>query len=488
MSASLPVVQNFVHGRFLANSTGETFPVVNPATGQVIYEVEVADESVQQAAIESARAGFAEWSAMTAIERSRILLRAVALLRERNDELAAAEVRDTGKPWQEAEAVDVVTGADAIEFFGGLAPSIEGNQQDLGGDFYYTRREPLGICAGIGAWNYPIQIACWKSAPALACGNAMIFKPSEETPMGAVKLAEIFTEAGVPAGVFNVVQGAAEVGQWLTHHPEIAKVSFTGEVGTGKKVMAAAASSLKDVTMELGGKSPLIIFEDADVENAVSAAINANFYSTGQICSNGTRVFVHRDIRAKFVARLVERSRLAVIGDPLDPETQIGPMVSAAQREKVLDYIATGKFEGAQLVLGGGVPQGERYAVGNYVEPTIFDGVTDEMTIAREEIFGPVLSVLEFTDEDEVIARANATEFGLAAGVFTRDIKRAHRVVARLEAGTCWINTYNLTPVEAPFGGVKMSGVGRENSRAAIEHYSQLKSVYVAMGDVEAPF
>jgi betaine-aldehyde dehydrogenase len=221
MSASLPVVQNFVHGRFLANSTGETFSVVNPATGQVIYEVEVADESVQQAAIESARAGFAQWAATPAIERSRILLKAVALLRERNDELAAVEVRDTGKPWQEAEAVDVVTGADAIEFFAGLAPSIEGNQQDLGGDFYYTRREPLGICAGIGAWNYPIQIACWKSAPALACGNAMIFKPSEETPMGAVKLAEIFIEAGVPAGVFNVVQGAAEVGQWLTHHPEI---------------------------------------------------------------------------------------------------------------------------------------------------------------------------------------------------------------------------------------------------------------------------
>src|SRR6056297_2677921 len=288
MSASLPVVQNFVHGRFLANRTGETFPVVNPATGQVIYEVEVADESVQQAAIESARAGFAEWSAMTAIERSRILLRAVALLRERNDELAAVEVRDTGKPLQEAEAVDVVTGADVIEFFAGLAPSIEGVQQDLGADFYYTRREPLGICAGIGAWNYPLQIACWKSGPALACGNNMIFKPSEETPRGALELARVYSKAGVPDCVFNVVQGAAGVGQWLTGCPGIEKVSFTGEVGTGKKVMTSAATTLKDVTMELGGKSPLIVFEDADIDDAVSAAMLGNFYTHGEICTNCT--------------------------------------------------------------------------------------------------------------------------------------------------------------------------------------------------------
>jgi betaine-aldehyde dehydrogenase len=286
MSSAIPVYQNYVHGRFLANASGETFPVVNPATGEVIYKVEVADDSIQRAAIESARAGFADWSARPAVERSRILLRAVALLRERNDDLARTEVLDTGKPWQEAEVVDVVTGADTLEFFAGLIPSMEGNQQDLGGDFYYTRREPLGVCAGIGAWNYPIQIACWKSAPALATGNAMIFKPSEETPMGAMRLAQIYTEAGVPEGVFNVVHGAAEVGSWLTHHPDIAKVSFTGEVGTGRKVMAAAASTLKDVTMELGGKSPLIIFDDADLENAVSAAMMGNFYTQGEVCTN----------------------------------------------------------------------------------------------------------------------------------------------------------------------------------------------------------
>src|SRR6056297_1985618 len=304
MSTPLPVLRNFVNGCFLANDSGERFPVVNPGTGETIYTVEVADAVVRQAAIDSARAGFAAWSAMTSTERSRILLRAVALLRERNSALAAVEVRDTGKPLQEAEAVDVVTGADVIEFFAGLAPSIEGVQQDLGADFYYTRREPLGICAGIGAWNYPLQIACWKAGPALACGNAMIFKPSEETPLGAVRLAEIFIEAGVPAGVFNVVQGAADVGQWLTGHPHIAKVSFTGEVATGRSVMAASASTLKDVTMELGGKSPLIIFDDADLENAVSAAMLANFYTQGEICTNGTRVFVHAAIHAAFMARL----------------------------------------------------------------------------------------------------------------------------------------------------------------------------------------
>src|SRR5690554_3699439 len=291
MSASLPVDQNFVHGRFLANRSGETFPVVNPATGQAIYQVEVADEAVQQAAIESARAGFAQWAATPAIERSRTLLKAVALLRERNDELAAVEVRDTGKPWQEAEAVDVVTGADAIEFFAGLAPSIEGNQQDLGGDFYYTRREPLGVCAGIGAWNYPIQIACWKAAPALACGNTMIFKPSELTPRSALYLAEALTEAGIPAGVYNIVQGDAKTGQMLTTHPDIQKISLTGEVNTGKKVMAAASDTLKHVTLELGGKSPLIIFEDADLDEAVHGAMLANFYTQGEICSNGTRVY-----------------------------------------------------------------------------------------------------------------------------------------------------------------------------------------------------
>jgi len=331
------VLRNFVDGKLMANSSGDTFDVVNPATGEVIYKTEIADDSVREAAMTSAQKGFAEWSAMTGMERSRILLKAVALLRERNDELAKIEVLDTGKPWQEASVVDVVTGADSIEFFAGLAPAIEGNQQDLGGDFYYTRREPLGVCAGIGAWNYPLQIACWKSAPALACGNAMIFKPSEETPHGAVKLAEIFIEAGVPAGVFNVIHGDGAVGSWLTHHDDIAKVSFTGEVGTGKKVMAAAATTLKEVTMELGGKSPLIIFDDADLEDAVSAAMLGNFYTQGEICTNGTRVFVQEGIKDAFMQRLLERTQNNIVaGDPLDPDVNFGALISAKHHQLVM--------------------------------------------------------------------------------------------------------------------------------------------------------
>ncbi|MEH6610775.1 MAG: betaine-aldehyde dehydrogenase [Halioglobus sp.] len=489
MTHAVPVLQSYIHGRSFANLNGNTFPVVNPGTGKLIYEVEIADEGVLQASLESAEQGFLVWSAMSTVERSRVLSRAVSLLRERNDELAAVEVRDTGKPWQEAVAVDVVSGADAIEYFAALATSVEGTQQDLGGDFFYTRREPLGVCAGIGAWNYPLQIACWKSAPALACGNAMIFKPSEETPLGAIKLAEIFVEAGVPPGVFNVVQGAAEVGQWLTHNPGIAKVSFTGEVGTGQKVMAAAATSLKHVTMELGGKSPLIVFEDAHLEEAVSAAMLGNFYTQGEICTNCTRVFLHEDIFQPFVDRLLARTRANIkVGDPMDPQTNFGALISAEHRDLVLGYIAKGLAEGATLSEGGHALQPETVEEGFFVAPTIFTACTDDMTIVREEIFGPVMSILTFSDEEEVICRANNVDTGLAAGVFTRDIQRAHRVTHRLEAGICWINSYGLSPVEMPVGGYKLSGIGRENGRVTLDHYTQLKSVYVGMSPIESPF
>ena len=486
---SITRYQNFIHGQYLANSTGETFEVINPATGEVAYQVEVACEKIQQAAIESAQQGFAKWKQLTGVERSRILLKAVALLRERNDELAKIEVLDTGKPWQEASVVDVVTGADSIEFFAGLAPSIEGHQQDLGGDFYYTRQEPLGICAGIGAWNYPLQIACWKSAPALACGNVMIFKPSEETPLGALKLAEIFSEAGVPAGVFNVVQGDGKVGAWLTAEPAIAKVSFTGEVGTGRKVMASAASSLKDVTMELGGKSPLIIFDDADIDNAVSAAMLANFYTQGEVCTNGTRVFVHKNIYDCFMAKLRARTEVNIIaGDPMHPDTNLGALISQKHFNLVLDYIQKGKDEGATLFCGGHALTPDSAPNGYFVAPTIFTDCNDDMTIVKEEIFGPVMSVLTFDDEDEVIARANDTEFGLAAGVFTQDITRAHRVIHQIEAGICWLNSYGASPAEMPVGGYKQSGIGRENGMQTLHHYTQTKAVYIGMSPLESPF
>ena len=483
------LLKNFVDGNYLDNTSGELFAVINPATGEEIYQVEVADAGVIAAAVDSAQRGFALWSAMTTIERSRILHRAVALLRERNDELARIEVADTGKPWQEASTVDVVTGADAIEFFAGLAPAIEGNQQDLGGDFYYTRREPLGICAGIGAWNYPLQIACWKAAPALACGNAMIFKPSEETPRGAVMLANIFVEAGVPAGVFNVVHGNGEVGAQLSSHDEIAKVSFTGAVTTGQAVMASAAATLKDVTMELGGKSPLIVFEDANIEEAVSAAMLGNFYTQGEICTNGTRVFVHDNVMPAFTELLLKRIENNIVaGDPMREDTNFGALISAKHRDKVLSYIDKGIAEGARLLCGGKALAPPTAINGYFVAPTVFADCRDDMSIVRDEIFGPVMSLLSFSDEEEVIRRANDTGYGLAAGVFTKDLRRAHRVIHRMQAGICWINAYGNSPAQMPVGGYKLSGVGRENGMETLRQLTQLKSVYVGMTPLESPF
>ena len=470
-------------------AAGERFASINPATGEILGYVTAAGSSQVNAAVRAAQKGQAGWGAMTGTERARVLRRAADILRSRNQELAELETRDTGKPIQETRVVDVVSGADCFEYFAGLVQSLSGEHIDLGTQaFGYTRREPIGVVAGIGAWNYPLQIACWKAAPALACGNAMIFKPAELTPFTAVKLEEILLEAGVPPGVFQVLQGFADTGRLLTRHPGIRKVSLTGEVGTGKAVMSDAAQTLKNVTLELGGKSPLIIFDDAKLDNAVSGALLANFYSSGQVCSNGTRVFVHRSIKAAFLERLVRRVKAMRIGDPMSPETQVGALVSEQHMHKVLSYIDRGRAEGAIALTGGMRVTTGDLKKGYFVAPTVFDNCRDDMAIVREEIFGPVMSVLEFEGEQEVIERANATEFGLAAGVFTNDLTRAHRVIARLQAGTCWINQYNVTPIELPFGGVKLSGLGRENGRAALEHYTQLKSVYVAMGDVDAPY
>ncbi len=479
----------FIGGAYRNAAGGRRFASINPATGGLLAEIEISGPPEIEAAVQAAQSGQAIWGAMTGAERARSLLKVAALLRERNDELARLETLDTGKPIQETSVVDVISGAECFEYFAGLAGSIAGDQIDLGQSaFGYTRREPLGVVAGIGAWNYPLQIACWKSAPALACGNAMIFKPAELTPLTALKLAEIMTEAGLPDGVFNVVQGAAETGRLLTRHPDIRKISLTGEVGTGRAIMRDAADTLKYITLELGGKSPLIVFEDADLDQAVSGALLANFYSAGEVCSNGTRVFVHHSIRARFQALLQERVARMRIGDPLDPETQVGALISEAHMRKVLDYIEIGRQEGATLLCGGHRVTEGACANGYFVAPTIFSGCADGMRIVQEEIFGPVMAMLEFSEESEVIQRANATEFGLSAGVFTRDLARAHRVIAKLQAGTCWINHYNITPIALPFGGAKQSGLGRENGRAAIEHYTQIKSVYVNLGEVEAPY
>ena len=480
-----PTASHFINGEYVEDSNGAPIDVIYPATGAIIARVYSATPDIIERAVQSGLNAQKAWARLSGTERGRVLQRAAAIMRERNRELSILETYDTGKPMSETLYVDATSGADALEYFGGLAGSITGEHIPLAeGNWAYTRREALGLCVGIGAWNYPTQIACWKGAPALACGNAMIFKPSETTPLCALKVAEILIEAGLPAGLYNVIQGMGDVGASLVSDPRVDKVSLTGSVPTGRKVYAAAASQMKHVTMELGGKSPLVIFDDADLENSVSGAILANFYSTGQVCSNGTRVFVQNGILDNFLKRLTERLELAVIGDPQDERTNFGPMVSERQLDIVLSYIKKGKAEGARLITGGNRIPSDGY----YVQPTVFADVTDDMSIAREEVFGPLMSVLSFDNEEEVVGRANATEFGLAAGVFTADLSRAHRMVDALDAGTCFINSYNDAPVEVPFGGVKMSGVGRENSKAAILHYSQLKSVFVRMGDMESPF
>ena len=479
-----PTASHFINGTYVEDTAGAEIPVIYPARGEQIAVVHEATPAIVEQAITSAKAAQKAWAAMSGTERGRILRRAADMIRERNYDLSVLETYDTGKPMSETLYVDATSGADALEYFGGLAGSLTGEHIQLGEDWVYTRREALGLCVGIGAWNYPTQIACWKGAPALACGNAMIFKPSETTPLCALKVAEILHEAGLPAGLYNVIQGTGAVGAPLVTDPRVDKVSLTGSVPTGRKVYAAAAEGIKHVTMELGGKSPLINFDDASLEDAVGGAILANFYSSGQVCSNGTRVFVQKGIKEAFLKRLHERLQTVVMGDPLDEATNFGPMVSERQMQIVQGFIEKGKAEGARLVCGG-----ERIGTeGFFLEPTVFADVTDGMTIATDEIFGPVMSVLDFETEDEAIARANATEFGLSAGVFTTDLARGHRVIAQMEAGSCFINSYNDAPVEAPFGGAKNSGVGRENSKAAIEHYSQMKSVYVRMGAVDAPF
>jgi betaine-aldehyde dehydrogenase len=489
IAALVPQPSNFIGGEFVPGS-GNVSDVIYPATGEVLAQIRWSTAADVDKAVDAARKGHEVWRKTPPAARARVLNAAARILRERLEKIARLETLDTGKPVQETLAVDVTSGADCLEYFAAQAAVMTGEYVGFSGDegdWGYTRREPLGVCAGIGAWNYPLQIACWKSAPALACGNAFIFKPAESTPLSALELARAYKDAGLPDGVFNIVQGDGAVGAALTAHAGIAKVSLTGSTATGIRILEGAAQSLKHVTLELGGKSPFIVFEDADLDSAVGGAMIANFYSTGQVCSNGTRVFVHESVKDEFLKRLVARTKAMIIGDPLDPKTNIGPLVSAAHFEKVAAYLDAGKRE-ARLVHGGGTPKVNGFEGGFWVEPAIFDVTDESVSICTDEIFGPVMSVLTFSDEDEVTARANATLYGLSAGVYTNDMARAHRMMARLQAGTCWINTYNFTPVELPFGGYKRSGIGRENGRWAIEAYSQVKSVYVAMAAPQYPY
>jgi betaine-aldehyde dehydrogenase len=488
-STTLPTQQLYVNGGYVDATSGETFQTINPATNRVICEVQQASQADVDAAVVAAQAGFKVWSMMPAMERTRIMLRAVQILRERNDEIAHLETLDSGKPLSETTTVDIVSGADQLEFYAGLVSTLHGQHFDFPPNgFASVQRQPLGVCAGIGAWNYPIQIAMWKSAPALACGNSFIFKPAELTPLTALKLAEVYTEAGLPDGVFNVVQGDYRVGQMLSRHEGIAKISLTGEVGTGKKVMADAATTLKGVTLELGGKSPIIVFDDADLDSAVSATLVANFYSAGEVCSNGTRVFVQRGLYEEFVAKLGPRTEALKIGDPFDPEVMVGPLISREHHSKVMGYMNAALASEARHVCGGAVPSDAALADGNYVTPAIFADCDDDMVFVKEEVFGPLMSVLPFDDEEEALSRANNTNYGLCGAVFTRDFARAHRVANAIEAGNVWINSYNDLPPSIPFGGVKQSGYGRENGLVTLDHFTQWKTIYSSLVAFEAHY
>nr|CCA21930.1 unnamed protein product [Albugo laibachii Nc14]CCA24780.1 unnamed protein product [Albugo laibachii Nc14] len=486
-------VRSFINGEFVDTNLSKWSPVtlLNAATACPATEYVPADTPTVQLALQTARKAQLEWKRKASAERGLILRKAADILTQRNDELALLETIDTGRPIAETTTDDIVSARDCLHYYAGICPSIGGEMTQLGdGNWGYTRREPLGLTVGIGAWNYPLQSAVWKSAPALAFGNSMVFKPSEETPLTAIELASIYIAAGVPKGVFNVVLGDGRVGEMLASDPNVTKVSFTGSIQTGIKVYQTAAKTLKKVTMELGGKSPLIIFEDADVEEAVSAAMMANWYSSGQVCSHGTRVFVHASMLGAFVSRLQERTLQLRIGNPVDPDTDIGPMIHKAHMEKVLGFVAQGVKEGATLLPKGGVRivPSEELKNGFFLTPAIFVDCTDEMTIVKEEIFGMVMAILPFHEEEEVVSRANDTPYGLSAGIFTNDIKRAHRVAANLEAGTIWINNYNLAPVELPWGGYKHSGLGRENGLGGVHSWTQVKSIYVEMNKVECPY
>eukprot|EP00095_Tigriopus_kingsejongensis_P001600 snap_masked-scaffold317_size209118-processed-gene-1.1 protein:Tk01600 transcript:snap_masked-scaffold317_size209118-processed-gene-1.1-mRNA-1 annotation:"aldehyde dehydrogenase family 9 member a1-a-like" len=460
-------------------------PNIEPRTGQVLSAIPASGAGDIERAVSAASAAFPSWSRLTGTERGRYLTAAAQKMRDYTEDLAQVDVIDNGKPIWEARAdMDSVIGC--LEYYGGLAGSMSGQHVKMpNGSFAMVTREPYGVVGGVGAWNYPLQTCTWKAAPALACGNTFVYKPSPFTPVTAVVLGEVLKEVGIPDGVFNVVQGDSETGALLCQHPGLTKLSFTGSVPTGVKIMQAGAVGIRNVTLELGGKSPLIIFDDAHLKNAVKGALMANFLTQGEVCSNGTRVFVQRGIYPQFLAEFVKQARRMKIGDPLNEDTTVGATINADHALKVLGFIERAKKEGAKIECGGErvILEGE-LADGFYLSPCIVTDCQDSMEIVREEVFGSVACVLPFDTEDEAVKRANDTPYGLAGGVFTNDFSRAHRVVGALEAGSCYINTFNIAPAEVPFGGFKMSGIGRENGTAALEFYSQPKMIYRLKGDL----
>lgn len=476
------IIKNHIAGS-LVDGNGSYIDKHYPATGEVIAKVSCASTEMLDEAVAKASEAQKLWAAQSIQERGQIMIRAAHALRDANDELSRLEVQDVGKVYAEAASGDVPSGPDALEYFGAAIMTYTGVQHQWPGAIGYSRRVPLGVCAGIGAWNYPAQIALWKSAPALAMGNAFILKPSEMTPLVSMRIAAIMEDAGLPKGLMNIIHGDYRMGQAICAHPGIAKVSLTGGVDTGRIIMKQSADTLKRVTLELGGKAPLIICADADLDKAVELAMAANFYTAGEVCSNATRVFVHRSIAKELIARMVEKTAALKVGDPMADDVDIGALISEDHLGKVMGMIAKGLEEGAKCAVGGQRVRPQGFENGYFVEPTILTECQDDMTVVRDEIFGPVMSVLVFDDEDEVISRANATPYGLGAGLVTLDLARAHRMADRLDAGNVWVNTYNLIPPDLPFGGVKGSGFGRESSLFALEGYSDVKATYIALDE-----
>ncbi len=476
-------MQLLINGEWRDATGGKTMAVVNPATEAVIAEVAAATPADVDAAVAAARAALSgPWGKMSGRERGRLLWKLGEKMMEQADEIARLETLHNGKPIMESRQIEIPASAECLQYFAGWADKVHGETIPVkSNNFVYTLREPLGVVAAIVPWNFPLLLAMWKVAPALATGNTVILKPASQTPLTALAFGRLATEVGFPPGVVNVITGSgATVGQAIVEHPGIDKVAFTGDTSTGKGIMRTAAETLKHITLELGGKSPNIVFPDADIDAAVRGATMGIFYGKGEVCAAGSRLLVDKSIRDEFVEKVASRAKKMLPGDPLDPKTRLGAISSKGQLDRVMKYVDGAKAEGATLVAGG-----SRADIGTgkgfFMQPTVFSNVTPEMTISREEIFGPVLAAIDFVDVDEAIARANDSVFGLAAGVWTRDIKKAHYVASKLKAGTVWINTYNVYDTAVPFGGYKQSGFGREMSLHALEYYTQIKAVWVGL-------
>ena len=482
VQVALPELKLLINNQWVASESGRTFATVNPSTGEEICQVAEADTVDVDKAVEAAREAFEHgpWRKMNASARGRLINRLADLIEHNADQLATLEALDCGKPISVAKAVDVAKTVACYRYFAGWTDKVHGKTIPIDGDFLcYTRHEPIGVVGQIIPWNFPMLMMAWKLAPALATGNAVVMKPAEQTPLSALRIGELILEAGFPPGVVNILPGfGPTAGAAIARHMDVDKVAFTGSTEVGHLIMEAAAkSNLKPVTLELGGKSPNIIFEDVDLDEAVEGAHMGLFANLGQSCCAGSRVFVEETIYQQFMEKSIARAKKRIVGDPFDRRTELGPVVNQSQFDKVMGYIKLGLSEGATLACGGD-RIGNR---GYFIQPTVFSDVQDEMAIAREEIFGPVMSVISFKGVDEAIARANRTNYGLAAAVWTRDIKKALAVSAAVRAGTVWVNCYNIMDTRAPFGGFKQSGIGRELGEYGLQQYTQIKSVIVKL-------